>query len=89
MLDNGDEYNVDANWLNNEKLNNWKSWSCEAGYSRILIDSDLSVYGGQCRNDYLGNLETTWDILYAPTTCNRDSCSGCTDDLLVRKNLIN
>lgn len=85
ILDDNQRYNVDANWLHNEQLDNWKNWNCDAGHSRIFIDSDLAVYSGECCNDYLGNLQVAWDILPTASICKRDRCSSCADDLLVKK----
>lgn len=85
ILDNGTKYNINANWLHNEKLNYWKNWQCEAGFNRIFIDADSNVYSGQCFNDSLGNLQTGWDVLNTPTICKRERCTGCTDDLLAEK----
>lgn len=84
-LDNGESFNVEANWLHNQQLDYWKDWSCDAGYHRIYIDAEQDVYGGQCLNDKLGNLETGWELLPSPTICKRDRCNGCTDDLLQLK----
>lgn len=84
-LDNGDKYRVSANWIHNEGLDNWQGWSCNAGYKRIDIAQDFSVYSAQCENDYLGNIFTEWDIFTQPTLCRRARCTGCTDDLLQHK----
>ena len=86
-LDNGEQYNISANWLHNNNLDYWKGWECEAGQSRLLINFDQGIYGGECLNDYLGNLETGWEYENKPTVCKRDRCFSCTDDLLVGKRL--
>lgn len=85
VLSDGATFKINANWLHNEKINYWQNWQCEAGYNRIFIDSDSNVFGGQCLNDYLGNLRTEWNLLNTPTTCKRERCTGCTDDLLAKK----
>lgn len=85
FLSDGTNYKINANWLHNEKLNYWKNWQCEAGFNRIFIDADSNVYSGQCLNDYLGNLQTHWELLNTPTTCKRERCTGCTDDILSEK----
>lgn len=81
------EYLVNANWVHNQGLDKWQGWQCNAGYDRILIASDLTVYSGECNNDVLGNLATSWDLLDRPTTCNKITCTGCTDDLIISKQL--
>jgi hypothetical protein len=84
-LDNGETYRVGANWLHNEKLDDWFGWTCDAGHKRISIDKDFDVRSAVCHNDYLGNIFTGWDILPVPTVCKKDRCTGCTDDLLITK----
>lgn len=84
-LSDSTEYLVEGNWIHNNGLDNWQGWECDAGHNRISINPDLSVYGGQCENDRLGNLQTSWDILQYPTTCKRSTCTGCTDDLIIKK----
>ena len=83
-LDSGEEYLIYANQLHNEKLNNWKGWSCEAGATRLLIDKNFDLYSGECKNDYLGNALEPFEIKTS-TICVRDRCTGCTDDLVVAK----
>jgi hypothetical protein len=84
-LDNGDSHLIEGNWLHNQDLDHWKGWQCNAGYSRISIDSDNNVYGGQCANDHLGKLDSNWQLLPGPTVCKKDRCNGCTDDLIAKK----
>jgi hypothetical protein len=85
ILDNSRHYRIEGNWLHNQGLDHWCGWSCEAGYSRLYINTDNEVYSGQCLNDYLGNLNTEWKLLLKPTTCFQQHCTGCTDDLIVAK----
>jgi len=82
----GREYSIYANWLHNNNLDQWFGWKCFAGSERILIDKDFNVYGGECKNDFLGNALTEFDLLES-TTCNQSQCTGCTDDLMVTKQL--
>ena len=82
--DTGEEYLVYANWLHNEQLDNWQGWICEAGSTRLLIDKDFKVYGGECKNDHLGSAIDGFDLLDT-TTCQQLRCTGCTDDLIVAK----
>ena len=82
--DTGEEYLVYANWLHNERLDNWQGWSCEAGATRISIDKDLKVYSGECKNDYLGSASDEFTVL-EHTICKKERCTGCTDDLIVAK----
>jgi hypothetical protein len=84
-LTDNTKYRVEANWLHNEQLDNWQGWSCNAGFDRLMIDADLTVYSGECLNDNLGNILTSWSVLSMPTTCRRSRCTGCTDDLLQHK----
>lgn len=84
-LDNGEKYLIYANWLHNNKLDNWKWWQCDAGVNRILINENFDVYSGECKNDFLGNLFINFNIL-KDNFCKRDRCTGCTDDLITKKN---
>lgn len=88
VLDNGERYQVFSQWLANEGLHNWKGWECNVGHTRMLIVND-EVYGGQCRQDHLGNLNTGWEILKTPTVCRQNTCTLNTDDLVVAKRKIN
>jgi hypothetical protein len=82
--DTGEEYRVYANWIHNEKLDNWQGWSCDAGYTRFYIDKNFDIWSGECQNDRLGNVLGDWDI--KPNNhCERATCTGCTDDLITRK----
>lgn len=83
-LDNGEKYLIYANWLHNNNIDNWKGWSCDAGVNRILITENFDVFSGECKNDYLGNLFEGLKIL-DKNFCKRDRCTGCTDDLMIKK----
>jgi hypothetical protein len=76
---------VEANWLHNNQLDQWQHWQCNAGVERISISPTGDVYGGDCRNDYLGHIDQDWNLLQQPTQCGKKHCNGCTDDLLVAK----
>lgn len=84
-LDDGSYHYVDANWLHNNNIDFWTDWNCCAGSDRIFVDHDGSVYGGECRNDLLGNMDTGWNLLEHATRCRLNRCTGCTDDLLITK----
>lgn len=83
-LDNGEKYLVYADWLHNSRINYWKNWQCEAGVNRILVTENFDVFSGECKNDYLGNLFGEFKTLNE-NFCKRDRCTGCTDDLIVKK----
>ena len=88
QLNTGETYRVEANWLHNQGLDYWQGWSCDAGYKRLTIDKNFNVFSAQCENDNLGNLLTDWHFPEAPTTCQKPRCTGCTDDLLIKKHEI-
>ena len=83
-LDSGDEYKVYANWIHNQGLDRWQGWHCDAGHTRFYIDKNFDIWSGECKNDYLGNATSNWN-LKTDTICNRVTCTGCTDDLLTHK----
>lgn len=86
VLDNGEKYLIYANWIHNQCLDNFKDWRCDAGVTRIKIDHEGQIFSGECHNDNLGNLDTGWELLdEVNAICKRNTCSACTDDLLVKK----
>lgn len=85
ITDDGAEYLVFANWLSNNNLHRWQGWHCEAGATRIYIDKELEVWSGECHNDRLGDMVTGWQLIDDHSVCRRESCTGCTDDLITAK----
>ena len=83
-LDDSTIVKIHANQLHNLDIDRFKGWRCHAGYDRISIGVDGTVWGGVCMNDRLG-IEQDWNLLDEPTTCTLDTCTGCTDDLLITK----
>ena len=82
--DSGEQKKVYANWIHNNGLDHWRGWHCEAGVTRFCIDDKLDVWSGECKNDFLGNALTQWTVK-THTVCKRETCTGCTDDLLATK----
>ena len=85
ILDDGNAYFVYANWFSNHDLHHWQGWHCESGVSRIMIDKDLKIWNGDCKNDLLGDVAQGWRLFDDFTICRREKCTGCTDDLLTAK----
>ena len=83
--EDGSEYFLYANWLCNNELHHWNGWCCEAGVSRVYIDKNLVVWSAECKNDLLGNINDGWQLFEDYSTCHRDTCTGCTEDLMVAK----
>lgn len=84
IQDDGTESRVYANWLHNSGLDHWHGWICQAGADRLYIDENLDVWGGECKNDLLGSALEEFALL-DHTRCRRNTCTGCTDDLIVAK----
>lgn len=84
-LDDGKEYFMEANWLHNQNVDHWQGWQCNAGLDRLYIAANGDVYSGECKNDYLGNIDEQWHLLDSATNCRLPRCTGCTDDLMVTK----
>jgi hypothetical protein len=80
----GQEHLVYANWIHNEGFDNWKGYRCDAGYTNFHIDKNFNVWSGTCHNNLLGNILTEWSIK-TDTICERETCIGCTDDLITKK----
>ena len=85
VSEDGTESLVNAQWLYNTNNNFWPGWMCNAGVDKISIMPDGSVYSGECHNDFLGNIDTGWQLLSSPTECKRNRCTSSTDDLIVSK----
>ena len=83
-MDSGEEYQVYANWMHNNKLDNWQGWHCDAGYTRFYIDKNFDIWDGECKNKPLGNVLGDW-ATESNNVCKRITCTGCTDDLLTKK----
>ena len=82
--ESGNTRRVYANWIHNNKLDNWQGWICHAGSTRFYIDNNFDVWSGECKNDLLGNVLTQWQPK-DNTICQRETCTGCTDDLITNK----
>lgn len=82
--DEGIAHLVYANWMHNENLDHWHGYHCDAGNTRFYIDKNFDIWSGECKNDYLGNIFTHW-LPQSDTTCKRERCTGCTDDLITKK----
>ena len=85
--ENGRLYKIHADQLRNKGMNHFLGWECDVGISRIFIDVDQTIWSGACHNTKLGE-GTDWQLLDSPDICRRDKCSGCTDDLLIRKKIV-
>lgn len=86
FFEDGDTIEVYANQLHNKKMDLWNGWKCDAGNTRIMIDDNNNVWSGECENDSLGNIDdNTFELLSEQTICKRNRCTGCTDDLLIKK----
>ena len=83
-MDTGEQRKVFANWIHNNGLDHWQGWYCAAGATRFFINDKLEVWSGECKNDFLGNALTQWTV-NTHTVCKRETCTGCTDDLLATK----
>lgn len=83
-MQDGTVYKIHANQMHNLDMDFWQGWECAAGYDRISIDVDGTVWSGACRNDKLGTLKN-WSLLEKPTICKQKRCNGCTDDLMISK----
>ena len=84
-LDDGKTFKIYANWLHNNDLDHWKGWTCYAGSTRLYIDKNLNVWGSECGNDNLGHALTGFNMV-DHTVCRQETCTGCTDDLVTKKN---
>ena len=84
--DDGDQSTIFSTALNSNNLDAFKGWSCEAGFSRIYIHADGTVWSSECNNDYLGSLnDNSFALLTNPTICCLDNCVTSADELMLKK----
>lgn len=84
-MDSGEQFDIYANWIHNEKQDNFQGWSCEAGHTRFYIDKNFNIWDGECKNTQLGHVLGEWNT-NPNNICKRETCTGCTDDLITTKN---
>lgn len=83
-LDSEKEYLVYANWIHNQDLDHWHGWKCDVGHTRFYLDKNFDIWAGECKNNYLGNMLDEWTI-QTDNVCKQKTCTGCTDDLITKK----
>ena len=83
-FDDGTTSLIYANRLHNEEVDYWQAWHCDAGVNYIYIYQN-EVYSGECVNDKLGVLDKDWELFDNYTICHLPRCSGCTTDLMQKK----
>lgn len=83
--DTEEQFHLYANWLHNNDCNYFQGWECEAGITRLHIDKNLNVFSGECKNNFLGDIENFSPL--ETNICARERCTGCTDDLIVAKQM--
>jgi hypothetical protein len=84
LTDDGQKHLIYANWLRNQDLHHWQGWICHAGNTRLYIDKNFEVWGGECKNNHLGSALSEFNLI-PHAICHREKCTGCTDDLIVAK----
>lgn len=82
----GKTYHIHANQMHNLGIDLFQGWECAAGLDRIHIDEAGNIWSGECQDSLLGTW-TDWDLKTSPSRCSRERCTGCTDDLMITKNL--
>jgi len=84
-LANGETIEIFADNLVQKNLNHFKGWQCNAGVERIYIESDFTVYSGQCKNNILGNLfDENFSLIEDYVLCEQNSCD-CAGDIYTTK----
>jgi hypothetical protein len=85
-FNDGEVVKIFAPKLVNSQLHKFEGWSCEAGYSTLYVHADGNVFGGECENDFLGNLnDKTFNLLDQPTTCKQNFCTNNNYELSTTK----
>ncbi len=71
-------------------FNKFKGWSCQAGYSGIIIrEPDGSIKRSySCHDVPLGNIETGFKLFEGPRPCITDSCVSSADSKIPKRKMI-
>lgn len=86
--DKGNKYYMDqAERFNAFNFNKFKGWSCNAGYSGIIIrEPDGNIKRSySCRDEPLGNIETGFQLFKNPMPCITDSCVSSADSKIPKR----
>lgn len=84
----GNKYYMDqAERFNAFNFNKFKGWSCNAGYSGIIIrEPDGNIKRSySCRDEPLGNIETGFQLFKNPMPCITDSCVSSADSKIPKR----
>jgi hypothetical protein len=85
--ESGKTFKLYSNWLHNQDLDYWQGWQCDAGSTRLYVDKNLNVWSGECKNNFVGHAIDGFEVL-SNNICQRPRCTGCTDDLAVKKHKV-
>lgn len=83
--EDGEEHLCHANDLQEWDIHHFKDWKCQAGVKYLYVTENGDAWGSQCENDYLGNVYEHVVMLCGWTVCKQEKCTGCTNDLAVKK----
>ena len=83
-------YMDQAERFNAFNFNKFKGWSCNAGYSGIIIrEPDGSIKRSySCHDNPIGNIETGFKLFDGPRTCITDSCVSSADSKIPKRKVI-
>ena len=88
---NGKKWYMDqAERFNAFNFNKFKGWSCNAGYSGIIIrEPDGSIKRSySCSDKPLGNIETGFKLFSEPMPCITDSCVSSADSKIPKRKVL-
>ena len=76
-----------AERFNAFNFNNFQGWSCNAGYSGIIIrEPDGSIKRSYSCNDVpLGNIETGFELFKGPVVCTTPACVSSADSKIPKR----
>jgi hypothetical protein len=83
-------YMDQAERFNAFNFNKFKGWSCNAGYSGIIIrEPDGSIKRSySCHDNPIGNIETGFQLFDGPRPCITDSCVSSADSKIPKRKVI-
>jgi hypothetical protein len=76
-----------AERLNSFEFNDFKSWTCSAGYRSIIIREPGGVIkrGYSCADEPLGTVDGGFQLFEAPAPCRSGSCVSSADSKIPKR----
>ena len=81
----GEEIYTNVNMVFTKNLNDFRTWTCNAGIETLYIHNDGNIYRGNCKfGGEIGNINTDFQLPTEPIICGKEKCN-CAADLFTTK----